>query len=272
MDIKLKAKLCAYSKGVYPDTTKFVTQAPDDGKLYGRKTVDGVGEWEEIVDTTSEMSQAGEGIDVSKDGRYVTISARQKTLYRNDPELENIENDTTYYVIDNTPNIFVNGGTASNDYNREHAPEGVEYTTTNYNGGDANTSEWEQLLAPVNAEGVTTLYEYNTSKIVIRQDTEANWENKDPILSSGEPGYAIGVGLKVGDGEHTWTQLQYTALTENKQSDLAETNENLTSFVRNKSTKYLVNEGEDGTSKYATIKDVENAINSAIIKTLNTEV
>lgn len=56
------------------------------------------------------------------------------------------------------------------------------------------------------------------------------------------------------------------------QSDLAETDDSKETFVKGKSTKNLANEGEDGTSKYATIKYVEDAINLAITNTLNTEV
>lgn len=56
------------------------------------------------------------------------------------------------------------------------------------------------------------------------------------------------------------------------QSDLAETDYSKETFVKGKSTKNLANEGEDGTSKYATIKYVEDAINLAITNTLNTEV
>ena len=56
------------------------------------------------------------------------------------------------------------------------------------------------------------------------------------------------------------------------QSDLAETDDSKETFVKGKSTKNLINEGEDGTSKYATIKYVEDAINLAITNTLNTEV
>lgn len=43
-----------------------------------------------------------------------------------------------------------------------------------------------------------------------------------------------------------------------EQSNLAETNENSETFVKNKSTKYLTNEGEDGSSPYATVKGLED--------------
>ena len=34
------------------------------------------------------------------------------------------------------------------------------------------------------------------------------WEMTNPILAAGEPGWASDVGiLKIGDGEHSWTEL-----------------------------------------------------------------
>lgn len=43
-----------------------------------------------------------------------------------------------------------------------------------------------------------------------------------------------------------------------EQSDLAETDDTKETFVKNKSTKYLENEGEDGTSPYATVQYVND--------------
>lgn len=36
-DIKLNVKLSAYSKGVIPDVSEYIKEAPEDGKLYARK-------------------------------------------------------------------------------------------------------------------------------------------------------------------------------------------------------------------------------------------
>ena len=36
-DIKLNVKLSAYSKGVMPNVSNYLTEAPEDGKLYARK-------------------------------------------------------------------------------------------------------------------------------------------------------------------------------------------------------------------------------------------
>lgn len=57
-----------------------------------------------------------------------------------------------------------------------------------------------------------------------------------------------------------------------QQSNLAEIDESKESFVKGKSTKNLINEGADGTSPYATLKDIEDAINLSIKTVLNSEV
>ena len=62
----------------------------------------------------------------------------------------------------------------------------------------------------------------NITQIRLRQDTTTNWNSTNPILALGEPAIeiydgstnlplSIGdiVGIKVGDGEHTWRELKY---------------------------------------------------------------
>lgn len=44
----------------------------------------------------------------------------------------------------------------------------------------------------------------------LRRATEAEWEEKNPVLALGEPGFAYDVyGLKIGDGETPWLELEY---------------------------------------------------------------
>ena len=46
----------------------------------------------------------------------------------------------------------------------------------------------------------------------LRRGTEAQWEEKNPILALGEPGFASDVNsLKIGDGIKTWLELDYIA-------------------------------------------------------------
>lgn len=48
----------------------------------------------------------------------------------------------------------------------------------------------------------------------LRRATEAEWEEKNPILALGEPGFAYDVyGLKIGNGETPWHNLEYIGTT-----------------------------------------------------------
>ena len=48
------------------------------------------------------------------------------------------------------------------------------------------------------------------TRIVLRNDTAAAWEQYDPKLLAGEVGVEKDTGLfKIGDGEHTWNELEY---------------------------------------------------------------
>lgn len=48
------------------------------------------------------------------------------------------------------------------------------------------------------------------TKIVLRNDTKANWETYNPVLLAGELGIEKDTGLiKIGDGEHNWKDLSY---------------------------------------------------------------
>ena len=48
------------------------------------------------------------------------------------------------------------------------------------------------------------------NRIQLRRDTTANWENINPILADGEPGYDIDNNqIKYGDGNTNWNSLPY---------------------------------------------------------------
>lgn len=48
------------------------------------------------------------------------------------------------------------------------------------------------------------------AKIKLRRDTSQNWNNIDPTLASGEPGYdTTNNKLKIGDGTTAWSELNY---------------------------------------------------------------
>ena len=68
-DIKLKVKLAAYSKGVIPDVSKYIEEAPEDGNLYARKDK----QWESIeipeVQSTS--------LIITKDGAIYNLETKE---------------------------------------------------------------------------------------------------------------------------------------------------------------------------------------------------
>lgn len=68
-DIKLKVKLAAYSKGVIPDVSKYIEEAPEDGNLYARKDK----QWESIeipeVQSTS--------LIITKDGATYNLETKE---------------------------------------------------------------------------------------------------------------------------------------------------------------------------------------------------
>ena len=48
----------------------------------------------------------------------------------------------------------------------------------------------------------------------LRRATEAEWEEKNPVLALGEPGFAYDVyGLKIGDGVRHWLELDYMGVS-----------------------------------------------------------
>lgn len=71
-DIKLNAKLSAYSKGVIPNVSNYLTEAPEDGKLYARKDK----QWESI--DISELETAEDSnIIITKDGAKYNIQTKE---------------------------------------------------------------------------------------------------------------------------------------------------------------------------------------------------
>lgn len=53
------------------------------------------------------------------------------------------------------------------------------------------------------------------AKIKLRRDSYANWNNIDPTLASGEPGYdTTSNRIKIGDGVTSWNNLQYLGRSE----------------------------------------------------------
>ena len=52
----------------------------------------------------------------------------------------------------------------------------------------------------------------NTIRYILKNDIEANWTTKNPILAKGEPGYDITANrLKFGNATTPWNDLPYLA-------------------------------------------------------------
>jgi hypothetical protein len=47
-------------------------------------------------------------------------------------------------------------------------------------------------------------------RILLRRDSSVNWDEANPVLLEGEPGYETDTGkMKIGDGSSTWSALDY---------------------------------------------------------------
>ena len=146
MEIRLKCKLKAYTRGIH---TKYAEEAPIDGSVYGRKDA----KWEKIDDivTRTELELAeNSGLNLEHDElnhKYI-LGIRKEELNELPQELEP---DTTYYIVDLEPNNYLDGGTAFSDGNNEYVIMSQFGEPTD--GGESN-SVANIEMCPINAEGV----------------------------------------------------------------------------------------------------------------------
>lgn len=159
MDIKIKAKLKAYTKGILPTKVSelendehFISEAPIDGHLYGRKD----GTWQNIdkaINKTAIEIPENSGLNLSYTDitSTYTISVRQKNI--TETELPSVlEDDTVYYVEDLEANVFIDGGTAFSSGNNDYVIVG-EFGAT-LDGGVASTMAFDNEILPLNSKGV----------------------------------------------------------------------------------------------------------------------
>ena len=114
----------------------------------------------------------------------------------------------------------------------------------------------------------------NITQIRLRQDTTTNWNSINPILTLGEPAIeiydgsanlplSIGdiVGIKIGDGEHTWRELKYQT------GDYA----SLKNQVDTNTDNIAINSGNIETlqGKVSTLETTVGDSNSGIIKDIS---
>ena len=78
--------------------------------------------------------------------------------------------------------------------------------------GDGYT-QWNDLPYAFDAAAALAIYGGSvvlSHDICLRAGTTDDWTAEDPVLKVGEPAFDITAGaIKVGDGEHTFTQLEY---------------------------------------------------------------
>lgn len=140
-NIKLKVKLSAYSKGIIPDVSKFIEDAPVDNKVYGRKNNEWVDIKADVLDQQI-IIEKGSGLNIKHiEPNIDSLSVRQSVITN---QKEIVDEDTTYYLIENTPDLYIVGGTAFLDedgYNQKII------------GGNASTTIFDETLLPINSEG-----------------------------------------------------------------------------------------------------------------------
>ena len=140
-NIKLRVKLSAYSKGIIPDVSKFIEDAPVDDKVYGRKNNEWVDIKADVLDQQI-IVEKGSGLNITHIEPNIDSLSIRQAIIENEKEI--IDEDTTYYLIENTPDLYIVGGTAFLDedrYNQEII------------GGNASTTLFDEVLLPINSEG-----------------------------------------------------------------------------------------------------------------------
>lgn len=177
-NIKLRARLSAYTKGILPSKISeleqdidYITDVPDDGSIYMRRH----NEWVRVVEddepseNPEEPINPGEtiiggitlaensGLKLVRDNGKNIISVKQQVLIDSEiPSDFECEEDTTYYIVETTPNTYINGGTAFSDgYTDSILDEEVEseYTQIIF-GGNCNQRNFDVMLKPLNSKGV----------------------------------------------------------------------------------------------------------------------
>lgn len=154
--IRIRAKLSAYTKGGIPDVSKFIEDAPNDEYIYARKK----GQWvnldiKEIGDRI-EISD-NSGLNLHRDANEVTLSIRQDTLIDSEIPSDYVyEDDTTYYILETTPNLYINGGTAFSDKHEDYIlkEEIQSEYKENVFGGKNTGNIFSINLQPLNSKGV----------------------------------------------------------------------------------------------------------------------
>jgi hypothetical protein len=173
--IRIRAKLSAYTKGVIPtkvsqlendeNFVKDLNESQSNNFYYVRvrEPNSTEGKWVQINSDSfgDEIDYLGDnsGLIIKKEGNIARLKIDQYILSQEEfDRLSNLDGNATYYVYENTPDLYINGGTAFSDGNNEYvdlSQYGIEM-----NGGRADSNEkssimkFELELLPINAKGV----------------------------------------------------------------------------------------------------------------------
>lgn len=149
-DIKLKVKLCAYTKGILPNNLIGDVDKEPEGHIYARS----YGKWVDLG--TTDIGQiiklannSGLNLIPTENPKEYKLSIRQEIL-DNLPTI--FEDDTTYYIIENIPDLYINGGTAYSDGNNDFS--NLSQYGQIINGGNAFTNNFDLILLAINSKGV----------------------------------------------------------------------------------------------------------------------
>lgn len=163
-NIKIKATLKAYTRGLLPTKVSelendlhFVSDVDKPG-LYVRKQ----GEWVDASDALEEVKlitpqNSGLNIYEIKPGTEFELSIRKKELtqtqFEESPDYNNLEEDTTYYILDQTANVYLTCGTAFSDGDGDFEYSFDSLFNSIVNGGSA-ASIMDVIIKPLNSRGV----------------------------------------------------------------------------------------------------------------------
>lgn len=170
--IRIRAKLSAYTKGLIPtkvsqleNDEEYITEAPKDEFAYVRKD----GEWlklnsTELGDNIELLDNSG--LILKKEDNKAQLGIDQEILSQEEfDKLQELNSNTTYYIYERTPDLYVNGGTAFSDGGNEYVD--LSQYGLEIKGGKADsnkidsTMKFELELLPINAKGVYDGYKNN---------------------------------------------------------------------------------------------------------------
>lgn len=165
--IRIRAKLSAYTKGVIPtkvsqlendeNFVKDLNESQSNNLYYVRvrEPNSTEGKWVQInSDSFGDEIKLLEksGLILDKQGNVAKLKIDQYILSQEEfNRLSELDDNATYYVYEDTPDLYINGGTAFSDGGNEYvdlSQYGLEIS-----GGRAD-STFELELLPINAKGV----------------------------------------------------------------------------------------------------------------------